>query len=289
MKLKQSRFWSLFSITLIYVFALVASFFAFNWMANLYLKFFLMDVLATIIVFIFSVIFKNTSVYDPYWTLVPWVILTYFLIKFEAYSFSNIVIYVVFSLWSWRLTINWLTTFPNLTHEDWRYTHYRDMLNPFLFQVVNFSGLHMIPTVLVYGGLLPLLVMYVNGASSLLSLIGAAIILFGIALEFFADRQMHAFLRTTKERVTCKTGLWKYSRHPNYLGENAIWVGSFVAMVVALPEYWYLGIGFILMILLFEFISIPLAENHHKSRRSDYVDYVKTTSRMLILPNRKVR
>ena len=255
--IKKSRFWSLFSITLIYVFALVASFFAFNWMANLYLKFFLMDVLATIIVFIFSVIFKNTSVYDPYWTLVPWVILTYFLIKFEAYSFSNIVIYVVFSLWSWRLTINWLTIFPNLTHEDWRYTHYRDMLNPFLFQVVNFSGLHMIPTVLVYGGLLPLLVMYVNGASSLLSLIGAAIILFGIALEFFADRQMHAFLRTTKERVTCKTGLWKYSRHPNYLGENAIWVGSFVAMVVALPEYWYLGIGFILMILLFEFISIP--------------------------------
>lgn len=286
MKLKESRVWSLIVIILIYIASFAASYFSFAWMDNVYLKFFLMDVIATVIVFVFSIIFKNTSVYDPYWSVTPWAILTFFFVANKAFSVYAIITYVIFSIWSWRLTINWVTTFPNLTHEDWRYSDYRHNLKPFMFQIVNFFGLHMIPTVLVYGGLLPLLVLFVKGGNSPLMLIGTVIILIGILLEFFADRQMHSFLRTTKERVTCKDGLWNYSRHPNYLGENSIWVGSFITMVVVLPEYWWLCFGFILMIMLFEFISIPLAERHHKSRRSDYVDYVKVTSRMLILPHK---
>ena len=287
MKIKESRVLSLTIITLIYSLSFITGYFSFYWMDNLYIKFFLMDVIATITVFIFSVIFKNTSVYDPYWSLTPWAILTYFFISFKAFSIYNIVIYIVFTIWSWRLTINWVITFPNLTHEDWRYSYYRNKLDTFKFQVVNFIGLHMIPTVLVYGGLLPLLVLFVNGNNSPLSLIGAFIILIGVILEFVTDHEMHSFLRSTKERITCRNGLWNYSRHPNYLGENIIWIGCFTAMVVVLPHFWWLFFGFVLMILLFEFISIPLAEKHHKSRRNDYVDYIKTTSRMLLLPHKK--
>ena len=145
----------------------------------------------------------------------------------------------------------------------------------------------MIPTLIVYASLIPLLILFMKGNSGYLSLLGGGIMIIGILLELFADHDMHTFLRNSKERVTCKKGLWNYSRHPNYLGENLIWIGIYVSFVSVYPTLWYMGFGFILMILLFEFISIPLAEKHHNSRRSDYVDYVKTTSRMLILPHKR--
>lgn len=289
-KIKTNKVASLIVVTLIYILAIVGGYFsAFFINDNIYIKFFFADVIATIIIWIFSLIFKNSSMYDAYWSLIPWVIVSYFLVHFKCFDIYSIILYLAFSFWSMRLTINWAITFDNLNWEDWRYTNYRNNLNPFFFHIANFFGIHMMPTVLVYGGTLPILVLYSKFASSSspLILIGAFIIILGTMLELFSDHQMHSFLRNTKERKTCDNGLWKYSRHPNYLGEILIWIGAFVALIVIDINYWYLAYGFILMILLFEFISIPMAEKRHKGRRSDYVDYIKHTSRLILLPRRK--
>lgn len=287
-KLIHSRALSLIAILLVYIICFVAGFFASIFITNSdILRFFVADVIATVVCFIFSLIFKNTSVYDPYWSVAPIFIALFFFIKYEAFkSIPNIIIFVVLCIWGIRLTINWITTFPNLTHEDWRYSDYRHKLSKGKFFFVNFVGLHMVPTLVVYASLIPLLVLFMNSNDNWFTLIGSAIMLVGILLEFFADKNMHAFLRNTKERVTCKQGLWNYSRHPNYLGENLIWIGLSVSLIIAHLNLWYWALGFIFMILLFEFISIPLAETHHKSRRADYIDYIKTTSRMLILPHK---
>ena len=288
-KLKSSKLYSYIAICIVYVLSLLGGYYTSIFIKdNVILQFLFADIVATIICYIFSLIFINTSVYDPYWSFTPFVIALYFFITFKAYnSVPNIILFIVFSIWSFRLTINWITTFPNLNHEDWRYSDYRNKLSSFKFQIVNFFGLHMIPTLVVYAALIPLLILFKEGNSSYYSLFGSGIIIIGILLEFFADKEMHYFLRTSKEKVTCKLGLWKYSRHPNYLGENLIWIGLYVSLVIAIPTYWYYFFGFILMIMLFEFISIPLAEKHHKSRRNDYVEYISHTSRMLILPSKK--
>lgn len=286
-KIKSNKFISLLLVFLFYIIAIIGGYFSTIWINDIYLQFFFADVIATIIIWIFSLIFKNSSIYDAYWSLIPCVILTYFVIKFLRFDIYIILLYLSISLWSFRLTINWIITFDNLYWEDWRYQNYRNNLNPFFFHIANFFGIHMMPTILVYGGLLPILVIVVNGYSSPLMIIGSVIILIGTILEFISDHQMHQFLRNTKEKKTCNTGLWKYSRHPNYLGEILIWIGCFDSLIVIDINYWYLCYGFILMILLFEFISIPMAEKRHKNRRSDYVDYIKTTSRLLLLPNRK--
>ncbi|MCQ2814843.1 MAG: DUF1295 domain-containing protein [Bacilli bacterium] len=290
-KIINSRCLSLLTVLIIYVICFAVGFYGSIFIINNdLLRFFVADIIATVVCFIFSLLFKNTSVYDPYWSVTPIVISLYFFIAYKAYfSIPNIILFAVLAIWGIRLTVNWITTFPNLTHEDYRYSDYRHKLSKGKFFIVNFFGLHMIPTLIVYVCLVPLLYLFMRGNNSYLTLIGAVIMLIGILLELFADRDMHVFLRTTKERVTCKQGLWNYSRHPNYLGENLIWIGIFLSFIVVYSSVWYLSLGFILMILLFEFISIPLAENHHKSRRSDYVDYIKTTSRMLILPHRKSR
>ena len=272
---------SLTFVYLIYIVAYIAGYFSSLWIKDhIYLQLFFMDVVATIVIWLFSIVLKNTSLYDPYWSLTPWAIATYLLIVTKSNNVYTFILYLIFSIWSWRLTVNWMITFDNLKWEDWRYKDYRNKLPRVIYEGLNLVGLQMMPTVLVYLGLLPLLALIINGAN-VLSLIGGVIILVGILLETLADHEMHTFLRTTTERKVCQVGLWKYSRHPNYLGENLIWIGVYVSMVVAIAEYWYLFAGALLILLLFEFISIPLMEKRQISRRSDYVEYIKTTPRML--------
>lgn len=283
---KISRTKALLIISAIYVFALASGYLLARLIpCTLILRLFLADVFATVIVYVFSVIFKNTSVYDPYWSFVPWVLIIIATIETKNFSAPIIILLIAFTLWSWRLTFNWAITFKNMAHEDWRYTMYREKYPRLLFEFINFTGLQMMPTLVVFGGLCPFILLVEQG-SNYLSIIGALIILLGASLEFFADHQMHVFLNNTTEKVTCQKGLWYYSRHPNYLGEITIWFGLALTHIIQYPTQWYFDLPFVFIVLLFNFISIPMMEKRQLSRRPDYENYRKSTSRLLILPKR---
>lgn len=280
-KLTKTR--DLMVFALIYILAYAVGVAASIPFSPIILKYFIFDIAATVVTFVFSVIFKNSSVYDPYWSLTPMVMSIYLFITNKAFSLWKIIFLIAFNLWSARLTINWITVTSGFSYEDWRYKKFRDENKPFMWQLINFSGIHMVPTLVVFGGMLPLfeIVKYKMNA---LSLIGVAIILFGIFMEYFADRQMHAFLQNSVEKKTCDKGLWKYSRHPNYLGEMSVWVGVYITMLPYAPEKWYYIIGAISIIILFNVVSIPLMEKRQLSRRPDYFEYKKRTSRLFLLP-----
>lgn len=236
---------------------------------------------ATLVIYICSLFYKNTSIYDAYWSLTPMVMIIYLLIiNIETINAYHIMLFVVFMLWSIRLTVNWAYTFKGLAIEDWRYADFRKSQKPFMFQVINFVGLQFMPTTLVFFGFIPLVILFRSTANAW-SLFGSAIILVGFLFQLFADLSMHKHLKTAPREEVNEKGLWKYSRHPNYFGEILIWVGSYVALVVSMPSLWYYGLGVILMILLFEFISIPLAERRQLKRRPTYAAYIKTTSRLV--------
>ena len=281
---------SLLVIAFIYVVALASGYFMAYYLFDVHpiLKLLIMDVFATFIVYLGSVVFKNTSVYDPYWSFVPWVLVIIAMVWFRVFTVPTLILLVAFSFWSWRLTINWISTFKDISKEDWRYAKYREGNNKFVFEIINFFGLQMMPTLLVFAGLIPYLVLLIGG-TNYFSLIGAAIVIFGTLLEVIADHQVHEFLRTTKELKTCQLGLWNYSRHPNYLGEISIWFGLAIPAIIQYPTIWYIYPGCILMFLLFYCISIPLMEKRQVVRRIDYKTYQKTTSKLFILPKRKLK
>ena len=287
--MKINKIPSLFIILAIYVIALVAGYFL-GTLFNIHpiLQLLLIDVFATVFVYIASVIFKNTSVYDPYWSFVPWVLVIVAIIWFKRFTVPVLLLLLSFTWWSWRLTINWISTFKGLEKEDWRYAKYRQENNKFVFEVINFFGLQMMPTLLVFAGLVPFLVLVING-SNYFAIIGAVVVAAGAVLEIVSDHQVHEFLRTTKEMKTCQLGLWNYSRHPNYLGEISIWFGLAIPAIIQYPTIWYVYPGCILMFLLFYFISIPLMEKRQINRRNDYKTYQKTTSKLFILPKRKIK
>ena len=226
--MKSRKLLSLLINSFIYLVALAGGyFFVYFTLNDLHpvLKLFIIDVFATFIVYLASVVFKNTSVYDPYWSFVPWVLAIIAMVWYQRFTVPIIILMVAFTWWSWRLTINWISTFEDLTWEDWRYNKYRNEHSRFVFEIINFFGLQMMPTCFVFAGLLPFLVLIENG-SNYFAIIGAVIVAGGAILEIISDHQVHEFRRTTKELITCQKGLWNYSRHPNYLGEIAIWFAS---------------------------------------------------------------
>ncbi len=282
----MKRLKALLVITAIYVLVYAVGALSVIGIDNFILKLFVFDVVATVVTFIFSVLLKNSSVYDPYWSLTPMVMVAWIYIVNGSFSLMHILFFAAFQLWGLRLTINWITVFSDFSYEDWRYKMFRDNNGPFMWFMANFFGIHMVPTLVVFGGMLPIFALSEEKAGWL-SLPGILIILMGTALELFADRHMHRFLENTKEKTTCREGLWNYSRHPNYLGEISVWIGTFLAMLPYAPEKWFYGAGALSVVLLFNFISIPMMEKRQLSRRPDYSEYRKITSRLLLLPHKR--
>ena len=285
---KKRKWLDLLIFLLIYVLAYAAGFISSFFIGGVILRYFVFDIAATVVTFVFSLIFHNSSVYDPYWSLTPMVMSAALFIEYRAFSLWQIIFLAAFNLWSARLTVNWITVTTGFSYEDWRYRKYRDENGPFMWFIINFCGIHMVPTLVVFAGMLPLFEIVKHGMNAL-SLIGVAVILFGVAMEFFADRDMHAFLGETaasKEKTVCRRGLWNHSRHPNYLGEISVWTGTFLTMLPFAPEKWYYVVGAVSVAVLFNVVSIPLMEKRQLARRADYAEYRKDTSRLLLLPKK---
>ena len=241
---------------------------------------FLADVVSTIVVWGFGLAYKNVSVYDPYWSVAPPVMFTAWAVYKSMFTLPVILLLVAVWYWGIRLTGNWAYTFKGLAHEDWRYTRYRDTQNPFLFQVTNFFGLNMMPTVLVFAAMLPGFGLFESNLPvNILTWLGFVICLAAASLQLVADTQIHRF-REEHHGQYCDIGLWKHGRHPNYLGEIAMWWGVWT-MYASFYGLDWLIVAPVAMTSLFVFISIPMMERRQLQNKPGYAEYREKT-RMLI-------
>jgi steroid 5-alpha reductase family enzyme len=103
-------------------------------------------------------------------------------------------------------------------------------------------------------------------------------------MQGIADIQMHKF-RKNRNGSFIRVGLWKYSRHPNYLGEILMWWGVGLSVVFACPSAWYLLVGAIANTVLFLVVSIPMADKR-QSKKDGFVEYKKQTR--MLLPIKKI-
>jgi steroid 5-alpha reductase family enzyme len=244
---------------------------------DLWIKIAIGDFAGTVIIFLTSLMFKNSSMYDPYWSVAPVIILAYLLIVSGAslIDLRIILVSIVVLYWGTRLTINWLKTWPGLNHEDWRYRKLAEDTGVFNWPV-SFLGIHLFPTILVFLGCMPLIPIVFADRPLLWTDVVGFIIAFGaIEIERRADFQLRQFKQNSTGNEVCDTGLWKYSRHPNYFGEITFWGGIFIMALGLNPsENLYYGLGFLMMILLFVFISIPMMEKR-QLQKAGYSEYRK--------------
>ncbi len=286
-KIKNSRTLSFLIILGVYIVAAAVGIAVFALMPQYHdiVRLFIADVAATVAVWIFSTILKNASVYDPYWSVAPVVILTLLAFRYRAFDVPSLLVLAGVWVWGVRLTVNWACTFENLTVQDWRYSKYQAWSKGW-WPAVNFFGIHFMPTIVVFLAMIPAFRLMALGAEvNPFTWLAFAVMIAAAALQFFSDRQAHRFRRLNPGKV-CDTGLWKYSRHPNYLGEVAMWWGVYLALLSVAPTEWLTGVGALANTCLFVFISIPLMEKRQLERKPDYAAYAARTSMLLLWPPR---
>ncbi len=244
------------------------------------LKVLLADVFSTAIVFFFSMILKNSSIYDPYWSVVPPVITIYLMKLFpEGDAVRQLVILALVLFWSIRLTFNWLRGWKDFSQQDWRYTSIAQKTGKWYWPV-SFLGIHLMPTLFVFMGCLPLWYPISSKVPfGFYDLFATLFTLIAIGTEWLADEQLLKFRKSNSSENFMKNGLWSVSRHPNYLGEISYWAGLFLFVLssgrlIRFDGVWTI-IGLVSMIILFKFISIPLMEKRNKIRKSGYEVYIR--------------
>ncbi len=242
------------------------------------------DIAGTLVVFLFSRIFHNSSFYDPYWSMAPIVIASYYLFQSqyaESDKLRNIIVFVLVHFWSWRLTFNFLRGWKGIRQQDWRYDDLQNKTGKW-FPLVDLFGIQLFPTLMVYAACLPLywIYFYGNGTFGSLDALAAVITLGAIIVEMVSDNQLRKFVLAKHEKgSTLTSGIWAYSRHPNYFGEMMFWWGIFLWGLAACPSSWYYYVaGGIVITCLFFFISVPMIDKRMMDRRDNYGEIMQNIS-----------
>ena len=237
---------------------------------------------ATLIIFLFSKIHNNSSIYDPFWHVAPIPIVFYIVSQSSLSNFQQSLVLSAFLFWALRLTYNWFLNWTNLDHEDFRYIDLKDT-NKFLAFINDLFGIHLIPTLIVNASLYPIYIALTSDFLNNLVYVGFVLIILAVVIQYIADAQMRDF-RNDENNLgkTMKYGLWKYSRHPNYLGEVSFWFGLYIfALATGSASIWLLACPMV-MLALFVFISCPMMDNRSLIKRSDFKEYMDKTPQLMM-------
>jgi steroid 5-alpha reductase family enzyme len=246
------------------------------------------DVVATVVVFGFSVATRNSSMYDPYWSVAPMVMVGWWWLHPSLHPETTRALLAVIAvqLWGLRLTANWVRGWGGLGHEDWRYLEFKAKTRA-LWWPFSLVGIHLFPTVQVLVGCIGLYAaLSMPAPLGALDWIGFAVALFGAGLELVADEQLRSWRRSPrKASPVIDVGLWRWTRHPNYLGEILFWVGLWLLGLGAGAPWWSVA-GPLVMIALFRFYSIPAMEARILRTRPAYARCLESVPMLLPRPPR---
>ena len=251
----------------------------------IWLKITIWHVNATILIYLGSVLLKNSSLYDPFWSVAPVPIVLYLSIQSENSILLKMLVVFPILLWAARLTRNWVISWEGFEHEDFRYIDLKNT-NKYKAEFNNFFGIHLFPTFIVNICLYPLVYIFINDVDVNIYLYISSIITFlAVILEAVADEQMRKFRSDPKNKgKTMKYKLWRYSRHPNYLGEIGFWFGIyFMGISSGFAPLWLIVCP-LAMLLLFVLVSCPMMDQRSLKNRPNYREYMDNTSQLMLLP-----
>lgn len=234
------------------------------------------DVGATLVIFVFGSVFRNSSFYDPYWSVTPPILLLYWCGELVLSDPRIACLFLITLFWSVRLTHNWMRSWSGLSQEDWRYKNFKEATGAF-YPLVDLFGIQLAPTLMVFLGCLPFYWLS-DGQQTSWHLIDYFWVLIGFAgvyLEMRADNVLRDFkLTNTQPGKVLDYDVWSLCRHPNYLGELSFW------FVIGFAGYIGLGdlnawIGFLVMFALFIFYSVPALDRKLTESKLGYDEYKK--------------
>ena len=233
------------------------------------------DVAATLAVFGASLWYRNSSLYDPYWSVAPIPLVAAWLVAAApgASAARGALAGLLVLAWGARLTWNCLARWRSLGDEDFRYREIRTRTGR-AYWPASLLTIHLFPTGWVFLGLLALYPAVALPSGPLGALDAAATLLTAAAIlvEAWADLQLRRFLAARRDGgEVLASGLWAVSRHPNYLGEVLFWWGLWLFGLAADPAWWWTVVGPLAITALFTFVSVPWMDRHLEARHPGWL------------------
>ncbi len=232
--------------------------------------------------FILAIILKRRDVVDSAWGL------GFVLVAVTAYSQRNnessiaLISLLLVTLWGVRLFAH-ITSRNWGRPEDYRYTQLGPLSSSKMWLKVFYS-IFLLQGLLIILISLPIIAIMYSSKEPIqfIATLGVTVWLFGIVFETIGDYQLKQFLKSKKKDQIMQTGLWRYTRHPNYFGEVTAWWGASI-VAVALCQWWGALGAVVITVLITKISGIPLLEKRYADN-PQFQAYAKRTSVFFPLP-----
>ena len=254
-----------------------------NNMFTIFLETLLLIISVLTLLWLFSVLIKNASIVDIFWGTGFVIANIYYFISSGDFYTRKLILLILVSIWGLRLSI--YLAWRNIGKgEDYRYQEFRKKYGPERYWWFSYFQVFLLQGILILLVSLPLLgANYYTKNNNLnwLDYSGLIVWIIGFVFEAGGDLQLAKFKKNPNNKgKVLNRGLWKYTRHPNYFGDTAVW-WSYAIFAIAAGNYWTI-IGSVLMTLLIIKVSgVDLLEKSLKSGKPEYNDYIMKTNSFL--------
>jgi steroid 5-alpha reductase family enzyme len=232
------------------------------------------------LLWIVSIFLKNVSIVDLFWGfgfVISNVCYFYFSGNFNV---PSLILLLLVSIWGLRLSI-YLAWRNSGKGEDFRYQEFRRKYGPQRYWWVSFFQTFLLQSVLMIIISLPLLGANVgdhSGTMNWIHYIAIVVWLTGFIFEAGGDFQLARFKKNKDNKgKVLDTGFWKYTRHPNYFGDSAVW-WAYAIFSIAAGSYWQIIGSVIMTLLIIKVSGVALLEKSLTSTKIQYQDYIRKTS-----------
>ncbi len=252
---------------------------------------FLVTVLAFVALWWVGTRRNDVSIVDVYWGPGFAVIAAVALLAGAGTDPRRFLVITLVAMWGFRLGGYLFWRKRNTPGEDFRYAAIRRGVGDD-FWLVSLGTVFLLQAALQWIVSLPIQWVVTTPSSpqlGWLDCLGFLLWAVGLALEAVGDLQLIEFkANPANAGKVLDSGLWRYTRHPNYFGDCCVWWG-FYAFACATPHGWWTFIGPAIMTVLLRRVSgVPMLERGLEKRHRDYAAYVARTSPFFPMPPRRV-
>jgi len=220
---------------------------------------------------------NDVSIVDSLWSLMFLLVALVYSITSSNAGPREVLILVLVTLWALRLSV-YITWRNHGKPEDYRYQEIRANNEPG-FRYKSLYIVFVLQAVLAWVISLPL-AGAISGQSDIgfLDYAGVALFLIGMFFESIGDMQLSRFRKDPENAgKVLDTGLWRYTRHPNYFGNFTLWWG-FYLLALSAGAWWTVVSPLLMTFLLLKVSGVAMLEKDIGERRPRYQQYIRRTN-----------
>jgi len=235
------------------------------------------------LLWVISIILKNVSIVDLFWGLGFVLSAAFYFLKTGGPEPRKTILLIMVALWGLRLS-SYLTWRNTGKGEDFRYREFRKKYGENRYWWISFFQTFLLQGVLMWLISAPLLGAQITGHDKPLGILdfsGIVLWITGFAFEAGGDWQLARFRSDSSNKgKVLNTGFWRYTRHPNYFGDSAVWWGYGMLCLSAGSILPVLG-SILMTALIIKVSGVALLEKSLKEEKPQYKEYIEKTSAFL--------